>query len=227
MWRSSSLVTAMLMSFFLHLLVLLAGQGLLSSRARTGGVSPGTAPRLQVHLQVHLASAAALSSLPEAAQVLPFEAPPPFSPALVSGEVSSGAGLSLPPLAGAGSDAVVASDVPEDTEGGVGLTPYYYQHADLDVPPYPLLELPELPPGGQDFLTPGTLQVEVWVDDVGRVRRVDVLASDLPDELVALMAAAVREQPFAPGVRQGIKVFARIKGELRYSPKPLPVRLRK
>lgn len=206
------------------MLVVLAGQVCLHFRGRAGGTPPGVGSRLQVHL----AFAPVFASVPEAVQAVVSEVSQPDSPGFVSGEVSpEAAGFSLPPLAVAGDDAVVAGGLPEDDEGRVGLAPFYYPHAELDVPPYPLLELPELPPGGQDFLTPGTLQVEVWVDDVGRVRRIDVLASDLPDELVTLMAGAVREQPFAPGVRQGIKVHARIKGELRYSPKPLPIRIRK
>ncbi|WP_319243772.1 hypothetical protein [uncultured Propionivibrio sp.] len=105
--------------------------------------------------------------------------------------------------------------------GIVAIEPTYYLHTEVDVPPYPLTELSALAasvPGARDVLVPGKVVVELWVDDAGRVARVDVLDTDLPAALVAGLEETLLRQPFTPAIRHGAWVHARIKGELQYAP---------
>lgn len=115
-----------------------------------------------------------------------------------------------------------------ENDSGITLaTPVYYTLPELDLPPYPLAELPALPPASQDYLMPGKVRVELWVDEAGRGVRIEVLATELPPELTELMAAAMLRQPFAPAQRQGLAVRARIRGELHHEPVPARARLRR
>ncbi|SDH10014.1 hypothetical protein [Propionivibrio dicarboxylicus] len=214
------LSVAVLASLLVHALALLVWQGLPRGDAFAGF---SRAAPLPLDATIAMAMAKNMGSpvrKTPPAQISTSTSPVPLTASVPSSDDADAPapGSALPPA---------MRDVPA---GVVAIDPTYYLHAEVDVPPYPLTELSTLAAsasGGQEALTPGRLVVELWIDDVGRVGRVDVLDTDLPAVLVASLEEALLRQPFTPAIRHGASVHARLKGELQYAPPPPRARLRR
>ena len=112
------------------------------------------------------------------------------------------------------------SDAPDSVGLVEALEPHYYEHQDLDIPPFPLGELLEPAVGEKSPQVAGSVVLDIWIDDAGFVTRVATARTDLPEELATAMEKAMAQQHFAPAVRDGRAVHSHIRGELRYAPRP-------
>lgn len=109
----------------------------------------------------------------------------------------------------------------KDPGGGAHAAPYYFRHSEIDIPPYPLNEFPDLS-DGKSYSLAGKVVLELWVDDTGRVDRVNVLDTDLPEIQLGRVVEMISEQKFTSAVLHGQKVHSRVIGEIRFNSPVLP-----
>lgn len=98
---------------------------------------------------------------------------------------------------------------------------YYFALRELDLPPYPLAEITGNIPELQGAQSSGTMEIELWVNDVGQVAKVAILKSDLPENYGAAVERMLKDIPFAPAKRAGASVCARIRFAMSFAPPPL------
>jgi hypothetical protein len=95
--------------------------------------------------------------------------------------------------------------------------PAYYYTDQLTKPPralsQPRLEVPRKVARS----VVGKVQLKLWINELGGVESVEVEASDLPNTVSEVAAAAFRELRFAPGEIDGVRVRTLMRVEVAYS----------
>jgi TonB family protein len=108
----------------------------------------------------------------------------------------------------------------QPSASGAGLLPTaalaYYTPDQLTKRPQPIAK-PDLdPPEIKPIIASGKLVLKLWINDRGRVARVDVESSSLPENFTRTAVAAFQELRFEPGQRDGQAVGSVLKIEVDY-----------
>jgi hypothetical protein len=115
---------------------------------------------------------------------------------------------------------IVPSDVPKlapepssrfrgsdgDSDAPVTLLPVFYKISELDDVPYPVDALPEDLASISSENVAGRLVLQVWLDETGRVVKVEVEDSTLSEALGLAVAKRLAGIAFSPGKRRGVPV---------------------
>lgn len=97
----------------------------------------------------------------------------------------------------------------------------YYEVQELDTPPAPKQQIePQYPPEALAARMSGMVQLEMYVDESGAVRALRVLRSTAPEVFDQAALDAFREQPFAPGIKDGRPVRTRLKLVVNFGDHP-------
>lgn len=108
----------------------------------------------------------------------------------------------------------------EPSASGAGLLPTdalaYYTPDQLTKRPQPMAKAELDPPDLKPLVASGRLVLKLWINDRGKVARVDVEASDLPDKFMNASVDAFRELRFEPGERNGQAVGTVLRIEVNY-----------
>lgn len=99
-------------------------------------------------------------------------------------------------------------------------TPWrYFPASELARPAAPTRDLRlQFPPGREGVDYYGTLRFDVYIDERGRVDRIDVLESTVPESFRAAALARFRMTPFEPAVRYGRAVKSVKRVEVSFVP---------
>ena len=91
------------------------------------------------------------------------------------------------------------------------------ESGDIDRPPEPLLDIsPAYPEGAFAAGLSGKVEVEVWVDERGRVENAVVISTTMADAFNRSALKAVHEMRFTPGMRGGMPVKSSIRAVIVY-----------
>lgn len=92
------------------------------------------------------------------------------------------------------------------------------QHeGESDSPPLPLIDIaPEYPEGAFALGLSGKVEVDVWVDENGRVENAMVVATTMADAFNRSALKAVHEMRFTPGMSGGMPVKSSIRAVIVY-----------
>lgn len=98
--------------------------------------------------------------------------------------------------------------LPEKSQPGEGGT---------DSPPQPLIDIaPDYPEGAFALGLSGKVEVEVWVDETGRVENARVVETTMADAFNSSALKAVHDMRFAPGMSGGVPVKSSIRAVIVY-----------
>ena len=92
----------------------------------------------------------------------------------------------------------------------------YYTPEQLTKRPQPLAKADLDPPDIKPILASGRLILKLWINARGRVARVDVESSSLPEKFTRTAVEAFEELRFEPGERDGQAVGSVLKIEVDY-----------
>jgi TonB family protein len=103
---------------------------------------------------------------------------------------------------------------------GAGLLPMsslaYYTPDQLTKRPQPVAKAELDPPDLMPIVGSGKLILKLWINDRGKVARVDVESSDLPEKFTRTAVEAFERLRFEPGERDGQAVGTVLKIEVNY-----------
>ncbi len=87
----------------------------------------------------------------------------------------------------------------------------------LDSPPQPLVDIaPDYPEGAFALGLSGKVEVEVWVDEKGRVENARVVETTMADAFNSSALKAVHDMRFTPGMSGGLPVKSSIRAVIVY-----------
>lgn len=198
------LTVALLISVVLHAVVLVGSRGFIA--LSRGQISDNSL----FHLSVTLKRAGENSSSLEKAEVDANREIPSNPPA------ESGRALNF-------NERVVEKrpgsvGPPGGDEGGAALLlPHYFTLSELDLPPYAIDDV-NADSGALDLPESGKIVLELWVNNVGSVDRVDVVELTVPDSAVAGIKEVFSRTRFVPARKQGVLVHSRVRIEIVFAP---------
>lgn len=196
-------ICALLISLGMHLLLVLA--------IHQSPPAGGTADRLDVWLvraasreeqaDTQAAPSPPESEVNEARSVLP-------SPNRTHTAVAAAA-RKEPPEPSSAAGAIAASSSTEPS-----LQPsneYYYSISEVDILPKALRSLPVNPQELRAYSDGGTLEVELFIDEFGKVKKVRNWPTTLPDTFRQFVVEGFLKSAFKPAQKDGIAVKARMR----------------
>lgn len=193
-----------------------------SSRALTlaGPATPRLYAAVAVSLALHVVLAFVLDALPRGGRGSEFLAPPPgATPFRVWLGAAPADPAPAPVSAGEGSGTTA------DAQPPTALPPLlrYYTTRELDVRPGIMVHVnPEYPEAAMRRFLSGTVVVQLYLDESGRVERVVTVRAEPRGYFEQAAERAFRTARFTPGIKGGRPVKVRMQLEVNFDSAPPP-----